>query len=761
MKTWLDTIPYIVKQLTKGCLNSSCTNPHCKSSGAAFVHKIQGLDMNSVTRLAINIGKKLQFQSLCRQPCKALLVRMAKNGLNDAFHGCNAWNETCKTSTTLDIPWISSTPLPLVFPPELLRYMIHQGITSLKTLAHFFLDSTADMAEAMTLSRVYWYQLTRPATPGYLRQDYLQAVLKAVEKAAGSPSSLDDEDLSALLLLLYQRYNFFNHSDDASKLIGLIASCIGRMTPEMTELAYTLVLSAAQTLGKDAAAQWFGSIIRTLHQPVTLALSEMEIQHSPVMLKHVPPGRLRQFKAVLSTMSIFSNVNREMSVVEPDVFYNDVLNAPKNYNLSTDVDMWLSGRSREFRQVDLTAAGDAADFHFLAFPFLFSPAIKTDILRYECRMAQRREAQVGRGMFGGHIAVSQLILRVRRGNLIQDTVQQLSAISDRQPERLRHPLRVVFHGEPGIDEGGVATEWFQLLTRRLFSPAYGMWRYNEDTRTYWISKHATADDISSFRLVGAVMGLAMLNGVNVDARLPAAMYQRLMGRPVGLEDLVSVDPDLYRGLNDLLEYEGEDVEDVFCLTFSVTEQWLGRTEQRELCPGGCEKAVTNLNREQYVALRVKYELEEAVETGFRPFRQGFEEVAHCRSLKLLEPRELELILCGEPELDFGALRANARYEKPYTPQHHLVRWFWEVVHEELDKDQQKELLKFVIGSDRAPVGGLSRQRFIIVPNGADDARLPTSHVCFSTLMLPLYSSKEVLRRQLTTAIANSEGFGLR
>ena len=36
------------------------------------------------------------------------------------------------------------------------------------------------------------------------------------------------------------------------------------------------------------------------------------------------------------------------------------------------------------------------------------------------------------------------------------------------------PLRVIFEGEPAIDEGGVRKEFFQLLLEKLFQPECGM-----------------------------------------------------------------------------------------------------------------------------------------------------------------------------------------------------------------------------------------------------------------------------------------------
>ena len=38
--------------------------------------------------------------------------------------------------------------------------------------------------------------------------------------------------------------------------------------------------------------------------------------------------------------------------------------------------------------------------------------------------------------------------------------------------------------------------------------------------------------------------------------------------------------------------------------------------------------------------------------------------------------------------------------------------------------------------------------------------LPEAHTCFNQLVLPDYKDKELLKKKLTIAISNAEGFGL-
>lgn len=89
----------------------------------------------------------------------------------------------------------------------------------------------------------------------------------------------------------------------------------------------------------------------------------------------------------------------------------------------------------------------------------------------------------------------------------------------------------------------------------------------------------------------------------------------------------------------------------------------------------------------------------------------------------------------------------------------MIQDFWSVLHELSLKDKKKFLF-FVTGCDRAPVGGLSKLKFIIQRNEPDTDRLPTSHTCFNVLLLPEYNSRAKLQDRLMVAIHNAQGFGL-
>lgn len=205
---------------------------------------------------------------------------------------------------------------------------------------------------------------------------------------------------------------------------------------------------------------------------------------------------------------------------------------------------------------------------------------------------------------------------------------------------------------------------------------------------------------------------------------------------------------------------GDDVESVFCLDFTATQEAFGEVQTIELIPDGASQPVTAANKRQYVAAYVRWMLSDSISRSFNAFARGFKMVASGPALDLFRPDELSQLVVGSEALDFKELEAGAEYEEPYSRGHRVVGWLWEVVHS-LAPDQQRKFLAFCTGSDRSPIRGLADLRLKIQRNGPDSELLPTASTCFNTILLPAYASKEKLQQKLVIAIQESEGFGLK
>ncbi|OAC97865.1 hypothetical protein MUCCIDRAFT_115941 [Mucor lusitanicus CBS 277.49] len=389
---------------------------------------------------------------------------------------------------------------------------------------------------------------------------------------------------------------------------------------------------------------------------------------------------------------------------------------------------------------------------------MLNPAVKADVLKVESVFQMRHELQDAffRALFQG-VNSPYLVLEIRRDHIISDTLLQLE---EKSIHDLKKQLRVQFLGEEGVDEGGVQKEFFQLIVREIFDPKYGMFTFNDESRLCWFSPNPVVDDINirEYKLVGLLLGLAVYNSVILDLHFPLALYKKVMDVEVGLQDLKQLDPSLGKGLERLLSFDG-DIESEYDRSFQVDIQSFDHVFTCDLKPSGSKIQLNNENRSEFVELYADFVLSKSVENQFNAFKEGFQLVCQDSAIKIFRPEEVEQLICGSSDLDFDALEASTVYDGGWTKDSDIIKYFWEIVHS-FSYEEKKKLLFFATGSDRAPIGGLSKLQFVIAKNGGDSDRLPTSHTCYNVLLLCEYSSKEKLRERLLTSISNAEGFGM-
>ncbi|KAF5298616.1 hypothetical protein FQR65_LT09712 [Abscondita terminalis] len=353
-----------------------------------------------------------------------------------------------------------------------------------------------------------------------------------------------------------------------------------------------------------------------------------------------------------------------------------------------------------------------------------------------------------------------LRLRVRRDHIIDDALVELEMIAMENPIDLKKQLVVEFEGEQGIDEGGVSKEFFQLVIDEIFNPDYAMFTYQNETQTVWFNPTCFESD-AQFTLIGIVLGLAIYNNIILAVNFPMVIYRKLMGKRGSFEDLLDWNPTLYNSLKEMLIYTETDLEEVFMQTFRISYQDVfGSVIHHDLKEDGDNINVTQENKHEFIDLYADFLLNKSVEKQFRAFYRGFQMVTDESPLELLfRPEEIELLICGSKNFDFDALEGSTEYDGGYTNETTIIKDFWSIVHS-LSIEDKRKLLQFTTGSDRVPLGGLSKLKLVIARNGPDSDRLPTAHTCFNVLLLPEYVSKDKLKDRLVKAINYSKGFGM-
>lgn len=411
----------------------------------------------------------------------------------------------------------------------------------------------------------------------------------------------------------------------------------------------------------------------------------------------------------------------------------------------------------------------------------------------------------------GHVKIE-----IRRDSVLSDALGAFENIQI-EPRNFHKIFRFEFMGEPAVDAGGVAREFFELAVKHLFRPNFGLFKISRSA-TYWINEdadmcHPDGEDKKYFQFAGALLGKAVFDGHTTGAYLSRALLKHLLRMPFGVSDLRFVDSSLWDMMTFVRSATEEELDSV-CLDFSVTKSnAFGSTVSVDLKPQGSDIAVTRKNRTEFMQLRTKYALMNSISTQLCAFLQGFHSVIPKQLLMVFDSRELELLLCGLPTINVEDWKKHTSYTGTITEKHKVSKWFFEYV-SEISQCKQARLLQFITGTSRVPVSGFRAlqsydgkvQRFTLqsckvkLPRAERKRRkkshkaraknytkkmirnsssflqgsdlenvyvshllMPKAHTCFNRLDIPVYLSKEELAAHFELALSSDEtvtGFGM-
>ncbi|GAA5908002.1 putative E3 ubiquitin-protein ligase HUL4 [Sporobolomyces salmoneus] len=638
--------------------------------------------------------------------------------------------------------------------------------SSLETLDNSFLPetptSTLSGPSFETLRTFYDRIRTRPAQMDLLRALINELLIRPGENL----SDLKGNWIVAILEspVFSSSLNFDERREMFSKFIGLVSN--------VSSSQHRLLIS----------------YLSSPLYPSSLVLSHIQllIPHLSSLILSCPPTSsptdLWQLRSGAKLAGLYlaarnSKTDSRGSSIKLSEFYVTAIDALGEEEWIADFLSWEESAAEESTSVENLRK----EFRFCQYPFLLSLGVKKRLLEFENQRQIMDEASAAmrsnwnnsyRSFDGNFFSAEDerqmplLVLDIRRNRLVQDSLQQISM----NRSNLRKSLRIRFADEEGIDAGGLRKEWFLLLCRSLFSPSYGMFLTPDDndedsgSNLSWFNPGSVGMvDEEDYWLLGSVVGMGCYHADTLDIPLPTVTYKKLLGEPcTSLSDLAQFRPSLARGLQHLLDYDQDDVEEVFCSSFVGTYEVFGELIEVELCEGGKDRPVTRENRREYVALLVDFLLNKSISTQFEAFSAGFNEVCSGNALSLLRGEELELIVRGSDEpLDIETLKSVTTLHGFYDDDP-VITNFWNVFRG-FNPKRQKQLLAFITSSDRIPSTGITALRLKITCMGrVDSDRLPTCHSCFNELCLWQYSGgEERLERLLIRAMDESEGFGLR
>ena len=239
-----------------------------------------------------------------------------------------------------------------------------------------------------------------------------------------------------------------------------------------------------------------------------------------------------------------------------------------------------------------------------------------------------------------------------------------------------------------------------------------------------------------FKFIGRIIGKAVHEGRVLDCHFSRAVYKKLLGRPISIKDMESLDIDYYKSLLWILE---NDITDIISEDFSVVTEVFGEEKVIDLIPDGRNIPVTEENKADYVQKLVEHRLIGSVKDQLDNFVLGFHDIVPADLVSIFNESELELLISGLPEINVDDWKANTEYHS-YSASSQQIQWFWRAV-KSFTEPERAALLQFITGTSKVPLNGFKELEGMhgitkcSIHRDPSKERLPSSHTCFNRELL--------------------------
>lgn len=532
-----------------------------------------------------------------------------------------------------------------------------------------------------------------------------------------------DFNLSLIIIRFLRKIPTENSIDEAS--YEILLQVFETIVEKLTHSFITPFLKTHTSCNmQNQCLFYFDFSVEDLSESVKCIVSFIE-QSKPTNFKD--DGRLNHLFEILKCLH---HINEQFKILEGSAFV--LKKFFSNINLKTEL---------KFYKLRFDSP--------LNYDFSIPIYVKAEILKLQNAEYMKTSLQDAffKALFQG-VTHPYLFINIRRDRMYKDTLKIISEIDSTD---VKKQLKVKFIGEEGVDSGGIKKEYFLLIGHEIENDVS---TFIQTNNRIWFRKGV---DTSTLQTVGKLVGIALYNDVVLSVPFPSLLFKKLLNIPLTFEDLEEIEPEMYTTFRNMASCTEDDLK-FLNQNFTIDIEVLGKRRSFELKKNGANILVTTENLKEFIELSSLFLLNNAVEDEFAAFAQGFYSIIHFENIQNLKPQELEKILMGIDELDFTSIKKTTTYNG-YDEKDAIIEYFWDLV-SEMHFQKKRRLIQFITGNDRLAVGGSAALSLVIMKNGCDTDRLPSSQTCFNTLLLPEYSSKEKLKEKLGKAVDMTAGFFL-
>ena len=355
--------------------------------------------------------------------------------------------------------------------------------------------------------------------------------------------------------------------------------------------------------------------------------------------------------------------------------------------------------------------------------------------------------------------IKRVKVKIHRDKILEDSYALTS-----QFDSFNGYLEFEYYNETGTGMG--PTLEFYSLFFKAISDIKGLWYKTEDYSLFPLPLvDLPAKDVELIKKYFTCLGYVIARGLYddrlIDVPINSLFWDLVLKRPFNINSIEKVDKYVYKFIKEQIEKKNIKDNSLDSCDLYFTLPW---NENVPLIPNGENIKLTNENLDEYVYQVLNKMLIEGQKDIIEAFRFGFNKVFDINELKSFSSSEIEEVICGsENSTDntwtYENLTQNILPMHGFTKDSMIYKSLIQILIN-MNTKERKMFLLFVTGSPRLPLGGFKNlyPKLTVVMfqsesmNDSPNSHLPSVMTCQNYLKIPNYTTKEILKEKLFTAI---------
>ena len=268
-----------------------------------------------------------------------------------------------------------------------------------------------------------------------------------------------------------------------------------------------------------------------------------------------------------------------------------------------------------------------------------------------------------------------------------------------------------------------------------------------------------SEEFSQFEFLGILMGLCIRTGVYLPINLCSLVWKKIIGEKINKNDVFIFDEGLYSMGELLLKKDEELTKELILNSFgeSISSITLTDGTQKKLSKEYTADELISSSKTRYDLCQEIHNLRlNESNSQITSIIKGINKIIPMSVLQYFTWEEMERLVCGKKIVDIDLLEKNTTIAPELEKKDYLVKWVWEIL-KEFSEEERLQFVKFCYAQERLPYTQEEydqKQIQFSIKFGANFKKngLPRADTCFFFLILPDYSSKEIMKKMISIAI---------